>query len=157
MGDLSGLFQGGIDLKSIEIDNNLETKKKLVLGLFWPIRKTIKTEGCAPVRIKQIKTANNTYLPEGRKLLKLSDEIFDDVVDSMQNNQEVEFEISMGNETIELKVMDDSFSISTTKSPELEEEIIEKIELEMIRVTPDFCKTFVPKVFPRNSTRSKEL
>ena len=157
MGDLSGLFQGGIDLKSMKIDNDLETKKKLVLGLFWPIRKTIKTEGCAPVRIKQIKTANNTYLPEGRKLLKLSDEIFDDVVDSMQNNQEVEFEISMGNETIELKVMDESFSISTTKSPELEEEIVEKMEMEMERVTPDFCKTFVPKVFPRDSTRSKEL
>ncbi|MCK9152396.1 hypothetical protein [Methanobacterium alcaliphilum] len=144
-------------MKSIQIDNDLKSKKKLVLGLFWPIRKTIKTEGCAPVRIKQITTPNNTYHPEGRKLLKLSDEIFDDVINSMQNNQEVEFEISMGNELIELKIGDDSFSISTTKSPELEEEIVEKMELEMQRVTPDFCQTFVPKVFPQDSTRSKKL
>lgn len=144
-------------MKSMKIDNDLETKKKLVLGLFWPVRKTIKTEGCAPVRIKQIKTADNSYLPEGRKLLKLTDEIFDDVVDSMQNNQEVEFEISMGNETIEIKVMDESFSISTIKSPELEEEIIDKMEMEMERSSPDFCKTFVPKVFPNDSTVSKEL
>ncbi len=141
----------------MKIDNDLETKKKLVLGLFWPVRKTIKTEGCAPVKIKEITTANNNYHPEGRKLLKLSDEIFDDVVDSMQNNQEVEFEISMGNELIELKIGEDSFSISTTKTPELEGEIIEKLELEMQRATPDFCQTFIPKVFPQDSTKSKDI
>lgn len=144
-------------MKSIKIENDLESKKKLVVGLFWPVRKTIKTEGCAPVRIKQIKTADNTYLPEGRKLLKLSDEIFEEVIDSMQNNHDVVFEISMGNEEISLKISDDLLSISTTKTPELEGEIIEKLELEMQRVTPDFCQTFIPKVFPQDSTKSKDI
>lgn len=140
-------------MKSMQIDNDLKTQKKLVLGLFWAVRKTIKTEGCAPVRIKKITTDKTTYEVEGRKLLKLSDEIYDDVINSMQNDKEVQFEISMGNELIDLKIKDNSLSISTTKSLELEDEIIEKMTMEMQRNTPDFCQTFIPKVFPQDSTK----
>jgi hypothetical protein len=140
-------------VKSMKIDNDLDSQKKLVVGLFWTGRKTIRSEGCAPFRIKKISTASNTHLPEGRKLLKLSDEILDDILDSMQKNEAVKFELSMGNENIELMIKEDTFSVSSTKTPDLEDEIIEKMEQEMQRTTPNFCQTFLPKIFPQDSTK----
>jgi hypothetical protein len=141
-------------MKSMKIENDLDSQKKLVVGLFWTGRKTIRSEGCAPFRIKKITTGNNTYIPEGRKLLKLSDEILEDISDSMQKDEEVKFELSMGNENIELMIKEDSFSVSANKTPDLEGEIIEKMEEEMQRTTPNFCQTFLPKVFPQDSTKS---
>lgn len=141
----------------MKIENDLDSKQKLVVGLFWTNRKTIREEGCAPFRIKKITTSNSIYLPEGNKLLKLSDEIMEDVLSTMQAGEEVDFELSMGNEKLEVSIKDDFFSVSATKSPDLEEEIINKLQAEMQRQTPDFCKTFLPRVFPQDSTRSKEL
>jgi hypothetical protein len=136
-------------MKSMQIKNDLDSKHKLLLGLFWTNRKTIRAEGCAPFRIKKITTSSSTYLPEGNKLLKFSDDIFDDVLKTMENGDEVYFELSMGNERLEVTIKDDFFSISADRSPDLEEEIIEKLESEMQRKTPDFCQTFIPRVFPK--------
>ena len=136
-------------MKSMKIENDLESKQKLVVGLFWTNRKTIREEGCAPFRIKKITTSSSTYLPEGNKLLKLSDEIMEDILKTMKNGEEVDFELSMGNEKLEVSIKDDFFSVSATKSPDLEEEIIDKLEAEMQKKTPDFCQTFLPRVFPK--------
>lgn len=157
MGPYQLYFQGGINLKSMKIENDLDSKQKLVVGLFWTNRKTIREEGCAPFRIKKIKTSNSTYVPEGNKLLKFSDAILEDILKTMEKGEEVNFELSMGNEKLNVSIKDDFFSVSATKSPDLEEEIIDKLEAEMQRTTPDFCKTFLPRVFPQDSTRSKEL
>lgn len=136
-------------MKSMKIENDMDSKQKLVVGLFWTNRKTIREEGCAPFRIKKITTSENTYLPEGSKLLKLSDEILADILETMEKGEEVDFELSMGNEKLDVAIKDDFFSVSATKSPDLEEEIIGKLEMELQKKTPDFCQTFLPRVFPK--------
>ena len=117
-------------MKSMKIENDLDSKQKLVVGLFWTNRKTIREERCAPFRIKKITTSNSIYLPEGNKLLKLSDEIMEDVLSTMQAGEEVDFELSMGNEKLEVSIKDDFFSVSATKSPDLEEEIINSYQVK---------------------------
>jgi hypothetical protein len=133
----------------MEIKNDLDTQQKLVVLLFWTNRKTIREEGCAPFRIKKIETPDSTYLPEGRKLLKFSDEILADILESMKKGDDVNFELSMGGEKLQATIKNDFFSITASKNPELEDEIIEKLEGEMQKNTPDFCQTFLPRVFPK--------
>jgi hypothetical protein len=55
----------------------------------------------------------------------------------------------MGGEKLQATIKDDFFSITASKNPELEDEIIEKLEGEMQKNTPDFCQTFLPRVFPK--------
>ncbi len=136
-------------MKEMKIENDLESKQKMVLGLFWTTRKTIRTEGCAPLRIKKITTSTSQFLPEGRKLLKLRDDILEDILDNMKKGEKVKFDLTMGGEKLEAVISDSYFSVSATKTPELEDEIIAKMEEEMHRETPDFCKTFLPRVFPQ--------
>lgn len=136
-------------MKEMKIENDLESKQKMVLGLFWTTRKTIRTEGCAPLRIKKITTSTSQFLPEGRKLLKLREDILEDILDNMKKGEKVKFDLTMGGENLEAVISDYYFSVSATKTPELEDEIIAKMEEEMQRETPDFCKTFLPRVFPQ--------
>ncbi len=136
-------------MQSMAIESDMESKQKMILGLFWTTRKTIRTEGCAPIRIKKITTSTSEFEPEGRKLLKLSDEIMDDILENMEKGNKVKFDLSMGGEKLEAVISDDFFSINATKTPDLEDDIISKMEHEMQRKTPDFCKTFIPRVFPQ--------
>ena len=43
-------------MKSIEITGNMDSKRKLLMSLFWTNRKGARTEGCAPFLIEKIKT-----------------------------------------------------------------------------------------------------
>jgi hypothetical protein len=56
-------------MKSVEITGNMDSKRKLLMGLFWTNRKGVRSEGCAPFLIEKIETENNTYTPEEGKFL----------------------------------------------------------------------------------------
>jgi len=135
-------------MKSIKFKGSHDPEKKIVVSLFWTVRKTIREEGCAPVRITSIRTSKRTYEPEGRKLLKLSDEIMEDIIGDIERGNTVEFSMTMGQESLRLWIDNEAFTVETSRTPELEEEIVEKLEHETSKLTPDFCQTFLPKIFP---------
>jgi len=133
-------------MKSMEITGNMDTKKKLLTALFWTNRKGARTEGCAPFLIKKINTEDNVYEAQSGKFLKLNDEILDDVLGNMEDNKNVDFLLSLGEETFNASISNNAFSVSAEKSEELEDEIIEKLEMEMQRKYPNVCESFFPRV-----------
>ncbi len=133
-------------MKSIEITGNMDSKRKLLMSLFWTNRKGARTEGCAPFLIEKIKTENNTFTAEEDKFLKLSDDILNEVLDNIEKNKPVEFNIKLGEEDIKASIEGNVFSVSTTKTKDLEDEIIEKLEQEEKRKYPNICMSFPPRV-----------
>ena len=133
-------------MKSMEITGDMDSKKKLLMSLFWTNRKGVRTEGCAPFLIEKIKTENNTYMAEGGKFLKLSDDILGDILKNIDDKKAVEFDIKLGEEDIKASLQNDIFSVNTTKTKELEDEIIEKLEEESKRKYPNICFSFPPRV-----------
>ena len=83
-------------MKTLEFDSTMDSRKKLMTILFWTNRKAARTEGCAPFLLKKIVTEENTYTPEEPKTLKLTDAIIDDIVQSIDQDKPVKFEILMG-------------------------------------------------------------
>ena len=112
-------------MKSLEISGNMDSRKKLLMGLFWTNRKSVRTEGCAPFLIEKIVMDNNTYTANEGKFLKLSEDILNEILDSIKNNKPVEFEIKLGEENIKASFKDNLFSVETVKNKELEDDIIE--------------------------------
>lgn len=137
-------------MKTLEFESQLDPHKKLITVLFWINRKSARTEGCAPFLIKKITTEENVYTPEGRKLLKLNEDIMEDLVRSVDEGRIIELEISMGKEFIKAKLEGNKFSVSTKESEEIEDEIIEKLEMELGKNYPSVCQSFIPRVTPRN-------
>ncbi len=133
-------------MKSMEITGTLDTKKKLLTVLFWTNRKGARTEGCAPFLIQKISTEDEVYKAEDHKFLKLTGDILDNVLNNIENGINVDFVLTLGEETFNASISNDSFSISTEKSKELEEEIIEKLEMEMQRKYPNICESFPTRV-----------
>ena len=115
-------------MKNLEFDSSLDSRKKLMTILFWTNRKTARTEGCAPFLLKKIVTSKDTYTPEDPKLLKLTNEIIDDILESMDENKPVKFEISMGGEYITTEIEGNILTVNTENSLEIEDEIIEKLD-----------------------------
>jgi len=134
-----------IFMKSLEITGNMDSKRKLLMSLFWTNRKGARTEGCAPFLIKKIKTDEKTFQEEG-KYLKLSDDILNEILDNIENNKRVEFQINLGEEEITVIFDDNVFSVETTKYKELEDEIIEKLKVEEKRKYPNVCFSFPARV-----------
>lgn len=137
-------------MKKIEFDSPLDSRKKLMTILFWINRKAARTEGCAPFLIKKVVTEENTYVPDGTKLLKLTDQIIDDIIGSIEEKKPVKFEIQMGTEYINAELQDDSFCVKTEHSGEIEEEIVEKLDTELNKKFPSICESFKPRVTPKN-------
>ena len=133
-------------MKSIEITGNMDSKRKLLMSLFWTNRKGARTEGCAPFLIEKIKTENNTFTAEEGKFLKLSDDILNEVLDNIEKSKSVEFNIKLGEEDIKASIEGNVFSVSTTKTKDLEDEIIEKLGQEEKRKYPNICMSFPPRV-----------
>lgn len=133
-------------MKSMEITGNLDTRKKLLTALFWTNRKGARTEGCAPFHIEKISTEDKTYVADGNKFLKFNDEILEDVLGKIENGKNVDFILTLGEETFNASLSDGTFSVSAEKSKELEDEIIEKLEMEMQRKYPNICESFFPRV-----------
>ena len=135
-------------MKTLEFESGLDPRKKLMTILFWTNRKAARTEGCAPFTLKKIITPKNTYTAGETKLLKLTDEIMDDLEKNIEDNKPLYFEISMGEEFIEASLEGNIFSVSAQKSGEIEEEIIDKLNIELGKKYPSVCESFEPRVTP---------
>ena len=135
-------------MKTLEFDSQMDSRKKLMTILFWTNRKAARTEGCAPFLLKKIVTEGNTYTPEDPKTLKLTDAIIDDIVQSIDQDKAVKFEILMGTEYISAEIDGNIFTVNTEHSEEIEEEIIEKLDTELNKKFPSICESFKPRVTP---------
>jgi hypothetical protein len=135
-------------MKTLEFDSPMDSRKKLMTILFWTNRKAARTEGCAPFLLKKIVTEGNTYTPEDPKTLKLTDDIIDDIVQSIDRDKPVKFEILMGTEYIKAEIDGNMFTVNTEHSEEIEEEIIEKLDTELNKKFPSICESFKPRVTP---------
>jgi len=135
-------------MKKIEFESQMDSRKKLMTILFWTNRKAARTEGCAPFLLKKIVTDDNTYVPEDPKLLKMTDEIIDDIINSIDKKKPVKFEIQMGTEYINAELLENSFCVKTEHSGEIEEEIVEKLDTELNKKFPSICESFKPRVTP---------
>ena len=133
-------------MKSLELDRDMEFKKKLLWCFFWANRKAVRTEGCAPFRIEKIVTREAVYAPEGGELLKLSNGTLKDIEKDMEVEKLVEFKIKIGNENFDITFQDNLFSVSTTRNKEIEEEIIESLTEELRKGKPRVCSSFPQRV-----------
>lgn len=133
-------------MKSLKITGNMDSRRKLLMSLFWTNRKGVRTEGCAPFLIEKITTDDNTYVAEEKKFLKLSENILNEILDKIESNKLVKFKIKLGEEDIMLTFKGNLFSVETTKSEDLEDEIIEKLKCEEKRKYPNICFSFPPRV-----------
>jgi hypothetical protein len=133
-------------MKSLKITGNMDSRRKLLMSLFWTNRKGVRTEGCAPFLIEKITIDDNTYVAEEKKFLKLSENILNEILDKIESNKLVKFKIKLGEEDIMLTFKGNLFSVETTKSKDLEDEIIEKLKDEKGRKYPNICFSFPPRV-----------
>jgi uncharacterized protein with ATP-grasp and redox domains len=133
-------------MKSMEIMGNMDSKRKLLTALFWTNRKGARTEGCAPFLIEKISTEDEVYTPKKDKFLKINDEILNNILDNIENQKKVDFILKLGKETFNASLSNNTFSISADRSKELEEEIIEKLEIEMKKKYPNICDSFPSRI-----------
>ncbi len=137
-------------MEELEFESGLDNEKKVMVTIFWTNRKAARTEGCAPFRIKKIETQNETYTPDGTKLLKISDEIMADMVETLDEGKTMPMEFNIGEEILNVSLSADSLSVSAQKSPEIEGEIIEKLEMELTKKFPNLCDSFTPRITPQS-------
>lgn len=136
-------------MKSMEYESPMDNKKKLMVVTFWVNRKAARTEGCAPFLIKKVSTSQNTHLPDEDKFLKYTEELIEEIASDLDDGETVEFVFNIGEELMDVTLSNDSFSVEVTKSPEIEEEIIDKLEMELGKKFPSLCDSFTPRVTPQ--------
>lgn len=129
-------------MRSVELNKDMDSKKKLIMTLYWINRKTATIEGCFPFLIRRIKTEENTLLAEEGKFLKFSVDVLEDVLTNMEDLKLVEFDINFGKENIKAFIHEKTLSISLSRTKELEDEIIEKLKQESERKYPHVCSKF---------------
>jgi hypothetical protein len=132
----------------MEYESPMDNKKKLMVVTFWVNRKAARTEGCAPFLIKKITTSQNTHFPDEKKLLKLTEELIEEIASDLDDGEIVEFVFNIGEEVLDVTLSNDAFSVEVTKSPEIEEEIIDKLLVELRKKFPSLCDSFTPRVTP---------
>jgi hypothetical protein len=137
-------------MKSLEFESGMDSERKVMVALFWSNRKAARTEGCATFSIKKIETGDKTYIAEGNHLLKISDEIMEDMVKTLDSGKTIKMDLSLGEEKLHTTLSTDTYSVSVEKSPEIEEEIVEKLEMEFPKKYPNLCESFKPRVTPQN-------
>jgi hypothetical protein len=71
----------------------------------------------------------------------LSPDILDEVLENMESQREVEFEIEKGNEKFKLSVCNNIFSIDASNKV-LEVDIAEQLESEARKKHPSICTQF---------------
>lgn len=132
----------GLNMRSVEINSNIDPRRKILVGLYWANKKTALNGGCNQFIITKIKTPYTIYSSDERSFLKLSYGIMKDLLRCVENHEAVEFEIRIGKDEIKASIHEDIFYISTSFPKELEEEIIEKMELEYKKKFPNICSKF---------------
>jgi hypothetical protein len=133
-------------MRAVKISGDIDYKKKLLMSLFWTNRKAARTEGCAPFLIQKIKTKHTIYEANESQCLKLSDDVLEHVIMNIKDFKLVEFQINLGEEDIKITIHKDVFTVSTAKTRELEDEIINKIELEAKKRYPNICQKFSKRI-----------
>ena len=133
-------------MKSLTLDTDLDTRRKLLWCFFWANRKAIRTEGCAPFRIEKIATGEALYHSEPGNLLRLSEEVLEKVENDMNGGKPVDFVITMGAETFDITFYKNVFSVATRRNKEMEAEIIESLHEELTRGKPNFCASFLKRI-----------
>lgn len=135
-------------MKMLEFESRLDPHKKLMVVLFWTNRKTVRNEGCTPFLLKKITTPDATFVQKGSKLLKLSDEIFDNLEKNIADGKSLSIEIEVGSENIETTLVGNTFTISA-RSSEIENEVVDKLSGELQKRYPSVCESFGPRVIPQ--------
>ncbi|HMK53416.1 MAG TPA: hypothetical protein VK444_01415 [Methanobacteriaceae archaeon] len=135
-------------MKSLDFESGLANERKLLVVIFWINRKAARTEGCAPFLIEKIITSKNEHFHDGTQLLKISDDLMEELVADLEAGQTILFEFTIGNERINAKLSQNSFCVTAETSPEIEEEIIDKLEMELPKKVPSVCDSFTPRITP---------
>ena len=134
-----------IKMSTAEITGDITPEKKIIMSLYWINKKASTIVGCEQFLIKKIFTGTNTYMPTENKLLMLSSNILDEVLENMESQREVEFEIEKGIVEFKLSVNENIFSIVSTNKV-LETEIAEKLEYEGRKKNPSICTQFPERI-----------
>ena len=133
-------------MESVEFNSCIDSKRKVLISLYWVNKKVAMVEGCAPFYIEKIITENTIYLSDGYSPIKLSLILLKDILKNIEANKKVKFEIKMGEEYISTSIHKNVFSVSTTKTKDLEIDIVEKLELESEKKYPNVCSKFKTRV-----------
>jgi hypothetical protein len=132
----------------MDYESPMDNEKKLMVVTFWVNRKAARTEGCAPFLIKKVTTSQDTHLPDEGKFLKYSEDLIQEIASDLDDGETVEFIFNIGEEVMDVTLSNNSFSVEVTKSPEIEEEIVDKLEMELRKKFPSLCDSFKPRVTP---------
>lgn len=131
---------------SIEFSGSINPKRKILMSLYWVNKKAAVVEGCAPFYIKKIVTESTEYLSADDSSIKLSKVLLSDILKNIEAEKQVKFEIKIGEESIDVLIHKNIFSISTTKNKDLEMDIMEKLKLESEKKYPNMCLKFKTRV-----------
>lgn len=129
-------------MRSIKIEPEIDSRRKLLWCFFWANRAAIRTEGCAPFLIEEIVTSKAKYAPELGKILRISNDLFRSIEEDMECGIPVDFKINIGDEKFEISFRNKVISVSTARNKEIEEEIIENLNEELKRGKPQICPSF---------------
>lgn len=133
-------------MKNIELKGNMNSKRKLIMSLFWINKKVAVVEGCEPFLIEKISTENNIYAANENEWIKLSNWILEDILLNLEMGSYVKFKIKFGKENIDVSMNKNTLSITVNLNKKLENEIAEKLELEGKKMYPSICSKFPKRV-----------
>jgi len=133
-------------MKSIEFKNSIDSKRKVLMSLYWVNKKVAVMEGCAPFYIEKIITESTVYLSTNDSSIKLSQVLLKDILKNIEADKKVKFKINMGEECIDTFIHKNVFSVSTTKNKDLERDIAEKLRLESEKKYQSVCSKFKTRV-----------
>jgi len=134
-------------MQTAKIGRDIEFEKKFLLCIYWTVRKSSTTEGCAPFYIKKIITPKHKYTQSSSKLLKLSPKLISDIQDDMGDFEHLEVEMGLGNEVLSANFTNEKFSISAAKNKDIEIEIVDKINQQSKMKYPRTCPQFSRRVY----------
>jgi hypothetical protein len=129
-------------MKSVEFKNSIDSKRKVLMSLYWVNKKVAAREGCAPFYIEKIITESTIYLSTDDSSIKMSQVLLNDISKNIEADKKVKFKINMGEEFINTLIHKNLFSVSTTKNKDLEIDITEKLRLESEKKYPSVCSKF---------------
>jgi hypothetical protein len=133
-------------MKNVEIKGNMNSKRKLIMSLFWINKKVAGIEGCEPFLIEKIITETNIYAADKKEWIKLSEWILEDILLNLEMGSYVQFKINFGKEKIDVSIHQSILSISVKLNKELENEIVKKLELEGKKMYPNICSKFPKRI-----------
>ena len=133
-------------MNSVELNGKINSERKLLMILYWINKKTAIHGGCDNFIITQICTKNTSFLPKNNGSIKLSNILIKNLLNCIDSNETVKFQIRMGNNNIKTSFQKNIFLISTGSSWELEAEIIDKVERESKKKFPNICSKFYKRM-----------